>query len=46
MSAKFILTTLSLSFLAKAGNIPEQCFIGDNIETQCGFPCKEGSRNV
>ena len=25
MSAKFILTTLSLSFFASAGNIPEEC---------------------
>ena len=25
MSAKFILTTLSLSFFANAGNIPEEC---------------------
>ena len=34
------------SFGGRCRNIPEQCFIGDNIETQCGFPCKEGSRNV
>merc|ERR1719367_1554096 len=34
------------SFGGECSDIPKQCSIGDKIETQCGSPCKEGTRYV